>query len=521
MVDSSKLAFKLNLISIALLLSACSTTQPNTAATGLSAAELEQRNNTLLEREKAVAKREVEAQEVISQAQASSAKANKTDTMVEELLPPNARSGECYARVWVEPTYKNYTETILVKEASERFEINPASYQTVEETVLVQPAGFKMVAVPAKYDFITEQKLVNKATNQWLVDLKKGSAPASKEVLDAAAAHGIDLDSATAGMCFHEHYLPAKYEKVNESVLISEASEVVKIVPAKYRWVEKQVLVKEESSRIEQVPAKYKTVTEKVVDVPAHTIWKKGTGPIQKINEATGEIMCLVDIPTTYKTLSKRVLVTPASTRTVAIPAVYKTVKVQELISESKEVRTSVPAKYKDVTVTNQVASVGFIWHEVHNHEHPASTRTGKKICLTESPAKYETVKRRVVSQEAGSKRIEIPAKYKTVQLTKLTSQATEKRIEIPAEYSTVNLKKIDQDGFMEWRSILCDTNMTRATIIDIQNALKSKGYNPGPIDGDVGPLTVKAVNAFQTDNNLPTDKYINMETVRALGVKI
>ena len=73
----------------------------------------------------------------------------------------------------------------------------------------------------------------------------------------------------------------------------------------------------------------------------------------------------------------------------------------------------------------------------------------------------------------------------------------------------------------MEWRSILCETNMTRATIMDIQRALESKGYNPGRIDGVVGRETMSAVNDFQRDNQLPTDKYINIDTVKALNVQI
>jgi hypothetical protein len=322
-------------------------------------------------------------------------------------------------------------------------------------------------------------------------------------------------------MCFHEHYMPARYEQKGESVLVAEAYEVVETIPAEFRWVEKRILVKEASTRMEQVAAQYETVTEEVVDVPAHTIWKKGVGPIQKIDEATGEIMCLVEVPATYKTLTKRVLVSPAAARTVDIPAEYKTVRVKELVSEAKEVRTQVPAKYKDVQVTQKVADVEFVWHEVHNDEHPKATRTGNKICLTATPAEYETVSRRVVVSPASTQRVDIEAKYETMNVTKLVSETKELRTEIPAEFETVSLSRIDKDGFMEWRPILCETNMTRSTISDLQQALASKGYNPGKIDGVVGVDTIKAVNAFQNDNNLPTDKYINIETVKALGVDL
>jgi inosine/xanthosine triphosphate pyrophosphatase family protein len=50
-----------------------------------------------------------------------------------ELLPPNAKPGECYARVFVPPTYKTETAQVITREASERVEIIPARYEKVTE----------------------------------------------------------------------------------------------------------------------------------------------------------------------------------------------------------------------------------------------------------------------------------------------------------------------------------------------------------------------------------------------------
>jgi len=151
--------------------------------------------------------------------------------------------------------------------------------------------------------------------------------------------------------------------------------------------------------------------------------------------------------------------------------------------------------------------------------EHPASTRTGHKICLVETPAKYKTVDRRVVKTPATTRRVEIPAEYKTVKVRKLVSEAQEKRIPIPAEYKTVSSKELASEGHMEWRSILCETNMTGARITQIQRALKDAGYNPGAIDGVIGEQTIAAVNDFQRDKGLPVDRYLNIATIKALGV--
>ena len=501
----------------AALLAGCTTTTSNTGPS-MAESELASRRANLDAREAQLRAREAELEAAANAAAASPAPVMKMD---DDLLPPDAEPGECYTRVWREPTYRTVSEEKLVADADERVEIIPARYETVTEQVLVSEASTRLETVPATYETITEQKLVKEASEMWRLDLGSNAAPASQSILDAASSHGIDLDGASPGQCFHEHYRPVQYEKVAEQVLVAEGYDVVEAADAEYRWTEKQVLVKEASTRLEHYDAVYETVTEQVVDVPAHTIWKKGTGPIQKIDAATGEIMCLVEVPATYKTISKKVLVTPAGTREVEIPAEYKTVRVRELVHDAEERRSTVDPQYDNVYVTKKVADASFVWHEVHDLSEPPTTRTGRKICLVAEPAQYETVKRRVVKTEAFTRTVEIPAEYETVTVTKLAEAAREVRTEIPAVYDTVTRRELDVEGAMEWRSILCETNMTVATISDIQRKLKSAGYYNGPVDGAIGPQTIEAVNRFQRDNNLPVDRYLNIETVKALEVSI
>jgi hypothetical protein len=437
-----------------------------------------------------------------------------------DLLPADASAGECYARVWVEPQFKTVSQTILSREASENVTINPARYETGSEQILVSDADYRIETMPATYKTHSEQKRVADASRLWRTDLGN-AAPASQELLHAATNGGINLDGATPGMCFHEHYMPAQYEYQNETVLLREASESVSVSEPQYRWVEKEVLVKEESTALKTLQATYRTETKQVIDVAAHTIWKKGSGPIQKIDEATGEIMCLVEVPATYKTISRRVLNSAANTEQVMVPAVYKTVKVRELVSGAQEIKTAIPAQYDTVRVEKKVSDVSFVWHEVHNKEHPTATRTGNKVCLTEKAAMYETVTTTVVDVAASSHRVEIPAVYKTVEVTKLVTDAQEVRDEVPAEYNTVVSQELETEGFMEWRSILCKTNMTAGTVGNIQRALTQRDYNPGTIDGVIGSETIHAINAFQRDEGLPVDKYINMDTIKALGIDL
>lgn len=182
------------------------------------------------------------------------------------MLPPNARPGECYARVFVPPEYKNVSKTVVKREAGVKIETTPAEYEWVEEQVLVKEAFDKLEIIPAEFD-----------------------------------------------------------------------------------WVEEQVLVKPAGEKLVPVEAEYDTVEERVLVRDGYTTWKKGRGPIEKLDHGTGEIMCLVNVPPEYKTVTKRVLVRPAGVDKVEVPAEYATVKKQVLLKAAETRKIEVPAEYKTV----------------------------------------------------------------------------------------------------------------------------------------------------------------------------
>ena len=57
-------------------------------------------------------------------------------------------------------------------------------------------------------------------------------------------------------------------------------------------------------------------------------------------------------------------------------------------------------------------------------------------------------------------------------------------------------------------------------TVRDAQQALKDKGFDPGPVDGLNGPKTRSAVRAFQKQQNLNADGRLGAKTLDTLGVK-
>jgi len=339
---------------------------------------------------------------------------------------------------------------------------------------------------PVASDASLDQDLLNKqaALEAREAELMRREAALSAAPQAVAVSGGASSGSsllppkAEPGQCFTRVWQEPQYKTTSERKLMSEAGERIEVIPAKYQTGSKRIVVEESSTKLVTVPATYKTVTERVmvrpatsriqtvaavyetqservIDKAAHTIWKKGAGPIQRLDASTGEIMCLVEVPATYKTITKRVIKTPASTRTV------------------------------------------------------------------ESPAEYKTVTRRVVDREAYTKEVTIPAKYSTVKVTELVTPAQERRIAIPAKYQTVQKRELVVDGEMAWREILCDTNTTPGKVREIQGALKAAGYNPGSVDGQLGPSTVSAVSAYQKSKGLSGGGVLTAKTVKALGISL
>ena len=103
------------------------------------------------------ARRALEAEQL-----ASSGVTNLNPVNMEgDLLPANAKAGECYARVLVPPVFETTSERMLVKDASESISIIPAKYEWVEEQVVVKEASEKLVVVPLgePSNFISAQVL--------------------------------------------------------------------------------------------------------------------------------------------------------------------------------------------------------------------------------------------------------------------------------------------------------------------------------------------------------------------------
>ncbi len=259
--------------------------------------------------------------------------------------------------------------------------------------------------------------------------------------------------------------VPAKFETRTERVLVKEEYKRLVVVPATFKKVTETVLVKEAYKKKIVVPAKYETRTERVLVEEASTEWKKQKDAMcQSANSEDCMVWCLVENPAQYKTITKKVLVSAATSKEVEVPAQYKTVTktVVDKAAYTKEV--TVPAQYKTVTKQVQVS--------------PATVQE------TEVPAQYATVTKRTLVSNAGM------GGFVEVDCASVKPAAKSSGSKI-ADYS----------------------------IADIQRALIAKGYsiNSGA-NNEFNEETRTALIKFQRAKGLAQGNFSNA-TLQALGI--
>jgi len=171
--------------------------------------------------------------------------------------------------------------------------------------------------------------------------------------------------NAQPGKCYARAFEDPTYRTETEEVLKRQASERIELIPAQTEMIEEQVLVRAAYDREEIIPAQFDTLTEEVLVKPASTRWKKGRGLVEKVNNFTGEIMCLEEVPAEYKTITKQMVTAPATKKLVQVPAEYKTVMVNKIIAPATEKRIPIPAEYQTVSKTVLASEGKMVWQEV------------------------------------------------------------------------------------------------------------------------------------------------------------
>ena len=354
---------------------------------------------------------------------------------------------------------------------------------------IVRPATVRIDRIPMQYETVTETIETKPSSSKWV------KRQADKNCLSA------DPNDCLV-WCLVE--VPAEYSTVSKQV--PSGCPAGYILSSKgggaYDSGTRSGAAYEECIRVTQVPAEYGT--RQVVQSPP------------SYSEET--------IPAQYKTITKQRIIKPATAREEIIPAEFATVTRQVLKNPGGYARKAVPAEFNTVTMPMRQGlqlKPGYRWTTsglVYNPNNTGGNNAGGgfggsglgDMVPGDTPVDPSSAEPYSNWGTAGC-----PSGY----AFDTSDNTCKKTTTIPAEYTTVTKQAISrQGGFSEWREVLCANEVTTAVIIQVQNALKARGYNPGPSDNVLGTRTKAALVQFQRDNGLPVGQ-LDFQTLKALGI--
>ncbi len=324
-------------------------------------------------------------------------------------------------------------------------------------------------------------------------------------------------DHARPGQCFARMLIAPAFETYMDHVMVQEARTETHTTPEVARMVDKSVMVAPErvvqknvaavthwemvtevvtpaTTRQEVIPARYEMQVQHVLVSPEHREW------VAQAGIPTGAALITPDdhVPVRYR--ADGMLTWPGKDGQ-AVPVSHETAQyLQRGSAQTVYCLKVIPAVYQDRQVRVMVA--------------PEQTRT------VDVPPVTRQVRREVTDVPAHIESTTIPAVYQTQKVREVVTPAHTETVQIPAVFQDVPKSRMTREAQAVWREVLCDKNASPEVITSIQHALIEHGYNPGAVDGRLGPQTVAAMQKFEADRGLPQGQ-VSVEAVEALGVHL
>jgi len=220
---------------------------------------------------------------------------------------PNARPGECFARVMIPARYETRTKDVVVDQGEERLGVRDARFASQTRDILIRDAANRYVVHQPVYKAVQERVMVRP----------------SYERLEVQAA------------------------------VYRTVSEQIQIAPARTAWKPGKSLadwsgVKDTKNKhgevycLVEIPAKTKTVTKRILVRPARTH--------------------TVSVAPLYRTITRHVLVDPGGVEEVPMAAQYGQITTQRLITEATSYRTTIAPRTQRISYRVEVAPARYDW---------------------------------------------------------------------------------------------------------------------------------------------------------------
>jgi hypothetical protein len=219
-------------------------------------------------------------------------------------MPPQARPGQCYARVLVPAIYRNEAMQVVTREAYEqvqvsdpvfraeqqrvttsdpykRYEVTEPTFRTENQTITTRPQHERLVAMPAVMGTRTENIVIREPRLVWRAGSNLSAVrrldTATGEVFclveEAAVTQTIRRVVQTAPARVERQLVPAQVQTIQRRVLVAPATVREVVVPGTYQDVTVETLVAPAAERRSMAPAQMGTVNRQVIETAERYEW--------------------------------------------------------------------------------------------------------------------------------------------------------------------------------------------------------------------------------------------------------
>jgi len=145
---------------------------------------------------------------------------------------------------------------------------------------------------------------------------------------------------------------PAIIQPEERSRIVREGTQTYQVEPPVFKKVTERILVREEIRRTVVEPATFETREEKIEIEAAHDALVPCRIPGQSsIGARPGQALCVKAIPARYKSLTRKILLKPETTREEVEPAIYREVSKWIVETPARTVPIEIPEKTRPFIV--------------------------------------------------------------------------------------------------------------------------------------------------------------------------
>ncbi len=224
--------------------------------------------------------------------------------------PPNARAGECFARIMIPAQYKTQYKNVVVEEGGQRIEVSDARFAAQNEQILIRDAGVRYAVRQPIYKAVHERVMVRPGYERLAVE-------------------------------------QAQYRTVSEEVQVAPARTAWKPGKSLADWSGVKA-TKQNGSEVYclvEIPPETRTVTKRI--------------QIRPQNVQT------IQAPPIYRTITRHVLVDPGGVQEIALPAQYANIARQRLVQRAGHHSVAIAPRMKRIAYRTLVAPERYEWVRV------------------------------------------------------------------------------------------------------------------------------------------------------------